>query len=191
LTQHGPNQITSEKPPSMWAVALQQLRDPMNIMLVAVAVISLVIGEVPTALLVAALVVLNVVLGARQELKARASVDALSKMQVPQTRVLRGGEVLLVPAIDVVPGDVVQVEAGDIVPADGRIIRSATLETQGSGADRRERTDLQAGRRAARGRDRRRRPLQHAVPEHLGDRGTARWCHRDRHGTQMGRSRRC
>jgi Ca2+-transporting ATPase len=130
LTQHGPNQITSEKPPSMWAVALQQLRDPMNIMLVAVAVISLVIGEVPTALLVAALVVLNVVLGARQELKARASVDALSKMQVPQTRVLRGGEVLLVPAIDVVPGDVVQVEAGDIVPADGRIIRSATLETQ-------------------------------------------------------------
>jgi Ca2+-transporting ATPase len=99
-------------------------------MLVAVAVISLVIGEVPTALLVAFLVVLNVVLGARQELKARASVDALSKMQVPQTRVLRGGEVLQVPAVDVVPGDVVQVEAGDIVPADGRIIRSATLETQ-------------------------------------------------------------
>ena len=73
---------------------------------------------------------LNVVLGTRQELAARASVDALSKMQVPQTRVVRGGEVLLVPAIDVVPGDVVQVEAGDIVPADGRIVRSATLETQ-------------------------------------------------------------
>jgi Ca2+-transporting ATPase len=130
LAQHGPNQITSEKPPSVWVVALQQLRDPMNLMLVAVAVISLVIGEVPTALLVAFLVVLNVVLGARQELKARASVDALSKMQVPQTRVLRGGEVLQVPAVDVVPGDVVHVEAGDIVPADGRIIRSATLETQ-------------------------------------------------------------
>ena len=49
LAEHGPNQITSEKPPSVWAVALQQLRDPMNIMLVAVAVVSLVIGEVPTA----------------------------------------------------------------------------------------------------------------------------------------------
>jgi Ca2+-transporting ATPase len=130
LAQHGRNEITSEKPPSVWQVALQQLRDPMNIMLVAVAVVSLVIGEVPTALVVAALVVLNVVLGARQELKARASVDALSKMQVPQTRVVRGGEVLLIPAVDVVPGDLVQVEAGDIVPADGRIIRSATLETQ-------------------------------------------------------------
>ena len=130
LAQHGPNQITSEKPPSMWAVALGQLRDPMNIMLVAVAIVSLAIGEVPTALMIALLVVLNVVLGTRQELMAQASVDALSKMQVPQTRVLRGGEVLLVPAVDVVPGDVVNVEAGDIVPADGRIIRSATLEAQ-------------------------------------------------------------
>ena len=130
LSQYGPNQITSEKPPSIWAVGLQQLRDPMNIMLVAVAVVSLAIGEISTALLVAFLVVLNVVLGTRQELAARASVDALSKMQVPQTKVVRGGEVLQVPAVDIVQGDVVNVEAGDIVPADGRIIRSATLETQ-------------------------------------------------------------
>src|SRR5262245_38328325 len=130
LEKYGPNQITSEKPPSVWEVALLQLRDPMNIMLVAVALVSLLIDQVPTAILVAALVVLNVVLGARQELKARASVDALSKMQVPQTKVVRGGVVVQVPAVDVVPGDVVQVEAGDIVPADGRIIRSATLETQ-------------------------------------------------------------
>jgi P-type Ca2+ transporter type 2C len=130
LSRDGPNQITSEKPPSTWAVALQQLRDPMNIMLVAVAVVSLVIDQVPTAIVVAFLVVLNVLLGARQELKARASVDALSKMQVPQTRVLRAGTVVQVPAVEVVVGDIVQVEAGDIVPADGRIIRSATLETQ-------------------------------------------------------------
>jgi P-type Ca2+ transporter type 2C len=130
LATHGPNQITAEKPPSVIALALGQLRDPMNIMLVAVAVVSLVIGQVSTALLVAVLVLLNVVLGTRQELKARASVDALSKLQVPQSRVLRGGDVTLVPAVDVVPGDVVQVEAGDIVPADGRIVVSATLETQ-------------------------------------------------------------
>jgi magnesium-transporting ATPase (P-type) len=65
LSRHGANQISIEKPPSVWAVALGQLRDPMNIMLVAVAVVSLVIGEVPTALLVALLVVLNVVLGTR------------------------------------------------------------------------------------------------------------------------------
>ncbi|HSF26738.1 MAG TPA: cation-transporting P-type ATPase [Actinomycetes bacterium] len=130
LHTHGANQITAEKPPSALAVALAQLRDPMNLMLVAVAVASLVIGQVPTALLVAALVLLNVVLGARQELKAQASVDALARLQVPQTRVIRGGDVVLVPATDVVPGDVVALEAGDIVPADGRLLASATLETQ-------------------------------------------------------------
>jgi P-type Ca2+ transporter type 2C len=130
LDRFGPNQITSEKPPSVWAVALGQLRDPMNIMLVAVAVVSLAIGQISTAILVALLVILNVVLGTRQEMNARASVDALSKLQVPQSRVVRGGAVALVSAVDVVPGDVVQVEAGDIVPADGRILVSATLETQ-------------------------------------------------------------
>ncbi len=93
LATHGPNQITAEKPPSAVAIALTQLRDPMNIMLVAVTVVSLVIGQVSTALLVAVLVLLNVVLGTRQELKARASVDALSKLQVPQSRVLRDGAV--------------------------------------------------------------------------------------------------
>ena len=126
----GPNQITGEPPPSVWAVAVAQLRDPMNIMLIAVTVVSVAIGQVSTGVIVALLILLNVVLGSRQEMKARASIDALASMQVPQARVVRDGSVGLVPALDVVPGDIVQVEAGDIVPADGRIIHSATLETQ-------------------------------------------------------------
>src|SRR3954468_15493794 len=130
LQESGPNTLTSEKPPSIWVVALSQLRDPMNIMLIVVAVASLLIAQVSTAVLVAALVLLNVVLGARQELKARASVDALAKLQVPQTRVLREGQLELIPAEEVVPGDTVRLEAGDVVPADGRIVTSATLETQ-------------------------------------------------------------
>ena len=130
LARFGTNEITKEKPPSVWAVALTQLRDPMNIMLIAVIVISLLISQFSTALIVGFLVALNVVLGTRQELKARASVDALSKMQVLQAKVLRDGDLGLVPAAQIVPGDVVMLEAGDIVPADGRIVRAATLETQ-------------------------------------------------------------
>lgn len=126
----GPNEIVSEPAPSVWAVALLQLRDPMNIMLVAVTAVSFAIGEVSTAVMVGLLIALNVVLGARQELKARASVDALSNLQVPQARVVRDGAVGLVPATELVPGDIVALEAGDIVPADGRVVRSATLETQ-------------------------------------------------------------
>ena len=130
LQEFGPNAITSEKPPSVWAIAAGQFRNPMNIMLVAVVVVSFAIGEVSTGIIVALLILLNVVLGSRQELKAQASVTALSSLQVPQAKVVRDGTLVLVPAAEVVPGDLVQVEAGDIVPADGRIIRSATLETQ-------------------------------------------------------------
>ena len=130
LAQHGPNEIAREEPPSVWAVAAQQLRDPMNIMLIAVTVASFLIGQVSTGVIVTLLILLNVVLGSRQELKARESVDALANLQVPQAKVRRDGEVALVPAVDVVPGDIVELEAGDIVPADGRIVRSATLETQ-------------------------------------------------------------
>ena len=130
LAEHGPNAIAAEKPPSVWQVSLGQLADPMNVMLVIVAIISLLIGQVSVGIVVGALVVLNVFLGASQELKAKASVDALSKMQIPQARVFRDGTLVQIAATDIVPGDVVALEAGDIVPADGRILRSATLETQ-------------------------------------------------------------
>jgi Ca2+-transporting ATPase len=130
LEADGPNEITGEAPPSLAAIALGQFRNPMNLMLVAVVVVSIAIGELSTGLIVALLILLNVVLGSRQELKARASVTALSDLQVPQAKARRDGMVALVPATDLVTGDVVNLEAGDIVPADGRIARSATLETQ-------------------------------------------------------------
>jgi Ca2+-transporting ATPase len=130
ISRFGRNEIPREQPPSVWQVALAQLRDPMNIMLIAVTVVSFVIGEVSTAVVVALLILLNVVLGSKQELKARESIDALSSLQVPQAKVVRDGVLVLVPAADLVPGDLVQVEAGDIVPADGRILRAATVEAQ-------------------------------------------------------------
>ncbi|PJI94164.1 cation-translocating P-type ATPase [Luteimicrobium subarcticum] len=126
----GANEIVAAPAPSAWSVALTQLRDPMNLMLVGVAIVSFVIGQVPVGILVAALVLINVVMGTQQELKARASVDALAHLQTPQARVVRAGTLRQVPATDLVPGDVVQLEAGDLVPADARIVRSATLETQ-------------------------------------------------------------
>ncbi|MCG2624895.1 cation-transporting P-type ATPase [Arthrobacter sp. I2-34] len=128
--RYGPNAIASERPPSAWAVALRLLRDPMNLMLVGVVVVSLLIDQIPVGIVVALLVVLNLVLGTQQELKARASVDALAKMQIPQARVIRGGSLVQLDATQLVPGDIVNLEAGDLVPADGRLLRSATLETQ-------------------------------------------------------------
>ncbi|HWS47111.1 MAG TPA: HAD-IC family P-type ATPase, partial [Acidimicrobiia bacterium] len=130
LSRYGPNQLTTEPPPSIWSVALGQLSNPMNIMLIIVSIASLAIGQVATGIFVALLVTFNVVMGSRQELKARASVEALAQLQVPHARVRRGGRVVEVESIGLVPGDVVLLEAGDVVPADGRIVESATLEVQ-------------------------------------------------------------
>ena len=130
LAQYGPNAIPQEPPPSLWSVAMGQLSNPMNIMLLIVAIASLIIGQIATSIIVGALVTFNVVMGTNQELKARASVDALADLQVPHARVVRAGVVTQIEATDLVPGDVVLVEAGDVVPADGRVINSATLEVQ-------------------------------------------------------------
>jgi Ca2+-transporting ATPase len=130
LTTYGPNAIATEPQPSRWAVARAQAMNPMNIMLLIVTVGSCVIGQLATAAVVAGLVTFNVVMGTNQEMKARASVDALAQLQVPLARVCRAGRVDQIDATNLVPGDVVLLEAGDMVPADGRISTSATLEVQ-------------------------------------------------------------
>lgn len=130
LERYGPNELPTEPPPSLWVVARGQLSNPMNIMLLIVAVASFAIGQIATGAVVASLVTFNVVMGSSQELKARASVEALAQLQVPHARVRRSGRVEEVTSPQLVPGDVVLVEAGDLVPADGRIVTSATLEVQ-------------------------------------------------------------
>jgi Ca2+-transporting ATPase len=111
-------------------IARGHVTNPMNVMLLVVGVASLVINEVPTALVVIALAAFNILMGTRQEMKALASVEALAELQVPHARVRRGGHVEEVESTELVPGDVMLLEAGDIVPADGRIATSATLEVQ-------------------------------------------------------------
>jgi P-type Ca2+ transporter type 2C len=130
LARYGPNQLPTEPPPSVWVVARGQLANPMNIMLLIVAVASFAIGQIATGLVVAGLVIFNVVMGTSQELKARASVEALAQLQVPHARVRRAGHVEEIESTALVPGDVALLEAGDVVPADGRLLASATLEVQ-------------------------------------------------------------
>lgn len=126
--QFGRNVLPEAPVPSAWQIALRQWREPMNIMLTVVAAVSVAIGQEETAILVGFLVALNVIMGSRQELKARESAKALQSLQIPTARVLRDGEVREISSQDLVPGDIVTVEAGDLVPADGRITVSASLE---------------------------------------------------------------
>ena len=132
LAEYGPNELPTEPPPSVWVVARGQLANPMNIMLLIVCGASFAIAQWATAVVVLGLVLFNVVMGTNQELKARASVEALAQLQVPRARVRRGGQIEEFESTNLVPGDVVLLEAGDVVPADGRILTSASLEVQES-----------------------------------------------------------
>ena len=100
----------------------------MQIILVGAAVVSLVIAEWGTAVLLLVLTVLNAVIGLRQEGKAESAMNALKSMMKPTARVRRDGEDAEIPAEQLVVGDVVLLAAGDQVPADGRIVEASALQ---------------------------------------------------------------
>ena len=111
-----------------WLRFLEQYRSYMQIILVAAAVVSLLIAEWGTAVLLLVLTVLNAVIGLRQEGKAESAMNALKSMMKATARVRRDGEAAEIPAEQLVVGDVVLLSAGDQVPADGRIVAASALQ---------------------------------------------------------------
>jgi Ca2+-transporting ATPase len=128
LTRNGPNALPEEKPKPGWRRFLEEYRAYMQIILVAAAVVSLLVKEWSTAVLLLLLTVLNAVVGLRQEGKAESAMNALKSMMKATARVRRDGAEAQIPAEQVVLGDVVLIAAGDEVPADGRIIEANALQ---------------------------------------------------------------
>ncbi len=128
LKKYGLNAFAQAKKEAGYVAFLNQYRDPMQIVLLVAAIVSIIIQEWSTALLLFALTLFNAFLALRQEGKAEASVAALQKMLIVKSRVRRDGQIIEIPAEQIAPGDIVVLEAGDRVPADGRIIMAATLE---------------------------------------------------------------
>jgi P-type Ca2+ transporter type 2C len=128
LKQFGPNKFAEAKKVPGYIAFLNQYKDPMQFVLLVAAIVSIIIQQWSTALILIILTLFNALLALRQEGKAEASVAALQKMLIVKSKVRRGGQVIELAAEQLVPGDIVVLEAGDRVPADGRIIRAATLE---------------------------------------------------------------
>jgi P-type Ca2+ transporter type 2C len=128
LSANGPNALPEEKPKPGWRRFLDQYRSYMQIILVAAAVVSLLIKEWGTAVVLLALTVLNAVVGMRQEGKAESAMNALKSMMKAVARVRRDGAEAEIPAEELVVGDVVLITAGDQVPADGRIVAASALQ---------------------------------------------------------------
>src|SRR5688572_5675848 len=132
LARHGPNQLPAAHRPHLVTRVVGQLRDPMIMMLCAAWAVVLAIGDREDATIIAAVVVLNTVIGVVQEVRAQRAVDALTLLASPHAHVRRDGVVVEVSAADVVPGDLVRLEAGDVVPADLVLTESSALQVDES-----------------------------------------------------------
>jgi len=128
LDQYGFNELAERPRPGFWQLLLAQFNNFLVIILIVSAVISFLLGETIEAGAIMAIVILNAVLGVVQEGKAEESLAALKKMAAPEAHVLRDGHRIVVPARELVPGDIVFLEAGNYVPADLRLIESVNLK---------------------------------------------------------------
>lgn len=133
LEATGRNELPTARPTPLLVRFLQQLREPMALLLLAAAAISaFALGEVVDGIAIATIVVINAVIALVQEGRAAAALVALRNLEVPSARVHRDGRDRLVPASELVPGDLVVLEAGDRAPADLRLIAANGLEVDES-----------------------------------------------------------
>lgn len=135
LEQNGKNRLEAAKGKSLLRRFLEQIADPMIIILLIAAFISGVLAVVENdsftdVIIILAVVIINAVLGVYQESKAEKAIEALQEMSAATSKVLRDGQVQVIHSEDLVVGDVILLEAGDAVPADARVLESASLQVE-------------------------------------------------------------
>jgi len=130
LEKFGRNKLDEGKKKSAFVKFLEQLKDPMIMVLIAAAVISGLASELVDSIIIMVVVVLNSILGVVQEGKAEKAIEALQKMSSPYSKVRRNGQVMQIKSEEIVPGDIVLLEAGDSVPADMRLIEASSLKIE-------------------------------------------------------------
>lgn len=137
LRQYGPNELEEKGGRSTWSIVIDQFKNVMLLMLIAVAIVSAILSirhqEFPKdAIAIMLIVGLNGLLGYLQESRAEKALAALKQMAAPSVRVIRDGQSTEVEARSLVPGDIMLIEAGVQIAADGRLIESANLQARES-----------------------------------------------------------
>jgi Ca2+-transporting ATPase len=130
LVESGPNVLAEGRRRGPWRMLLDQFTDFMVIVLIAAAVLAGFLGEPEDTVAIAVIVLLNAALGFIQEYRAEKAMSALKALAAPNARVRRDGRVLVVPSVELVPGDIVLLEAGNMLPADLRLVETAQLRVE-------------------------------------------------------------
>ena len=130
--KYGKNELAEGKKKNPFILFLEQYKDFLVIILIIAAIISGVLGDMESAIVIFVVITINAILGTVQHIKAEQSLDSLKEMSAPTAKVIRDGEIKVVEGKDVTVGDVVVIEAGDYVCSDGRIIENASLKVDES-----------------------------------------------------------
>ncbi|KAK4145091.1 calcium-transporting ATPase 3 [Dichotomopilus funicola] len=129
LQRHGPNKVEGAKGLSVWTILLRQVSNSLTLVLVITMVLSFAIADHIEGGVIAAVILLNIVVGFIQDLRAEQTIQALYALSAPTCKVIRDGQADTIKAESLVPGDLVQLGVGDIVPADLRLVHSINLST--------------------------------------------------------------
>ncbi len=150
FSKYGPNKINQEDSNHPILIFLSQFKNGLVYVLIVAAIIAAIFGKWIDVYVIAAIVLINSILGFFQEYKAEKAVDALMDMIVPMAKVFRAGELMKIPAEEIVPGDVLFLEEGDKIPADVRLIDVRNFRTKeatltGEASPRRKTTEALEG----------------------------------------------
>ena len=126
--KYGLNELVEGKKKSTIQIFLEQFKDFLVIILIVAAVVSGILGDAESAIVILIVITINAILGTGQTVKAEQSLNSLKELSAPLAKVLRDGNVIQIPSKEVTIGDEVFLEAGDYVPADGRILTNASLK---------------------------------------------------------------
>ncbi|QDG49593.1 cation-transporting P-type ATPase [Persicimonas caeni] len=125
--EYGPNQLRQFERRGMWSVLIDQLKSMVVLLLAVAAGVALIFGDYIEAAAIAAVIVINTIIGFVTELRAVRSMEALQEFEDIECEVIREGTEETISARELVPGDVVALESGDVVPADLRLVDVAEL----------------------------------------------------------------
>lgn len=129
---YGYNELYKKKSKSILKLTLYELKDPMIIILILASILSFFLDEFVEGYVILFIVFINTIISVVQQKKAEASIEALKSISAPTAHVIRNNSELIIPASELVIGDIVILEAGSVVPADIRLIESANLKIQES-----------------------------------------------------------
>jgi Ca2+-transporting ATPase len=130
--QFGKNRLEEQARKSVWQILLSQVNNPVIYLLTAAVVVSFIFSDIPEAIAIIVVILLNTIIGFWMEYRAQTSIEALKKLDPLRCMVTRNGHTQEIKAIKLVPGDIIHLESGDLVPADARIASATELSVDES-----------------------------------------------------------